>query len=78
MTKPTMTLQEKQILLNKLVGELNENLALIDEFEDINEVKVSEIEKLRKDILAVNPDFKDDYENEILLLNKKTYTNEIK
>lgn len=78
MTKPTMTLQEKQILLNKLVGELNENLALIDEFEDINEVKVSEIEKLRKDILAVNPDFKDDYENEILLLKNKTLIDDIK
>ena len=59
-----MITKEKQILLNKLLGELNENLALIEEFQDINEVKVYEIEKLRKEILTVNPDFKDDYEND--------------
>ena len=64
MNKPTMITKEKQILLNKLLGELNENLALIEEFQDINEVKVYEIEKLRKEILTVNPDFKDDYEND--------------
>ena len=73
-----MTVQEQQILLNKLVGELNENLALIDEFEDMNVVKVYKIEKLRKEILAVNPDFKDDYESEILLLKNKIYLDGVK
>ena len=77
MDKPRMTIQEKKTVLNKLIAEVNENLSLIDEFEDMNEVKAHEIEKLRKEILAVNPDYKDDYEIELSVLKNKKSKSEL-
>lgn len=65
MNKAYLITQEKEKLVNQLVNELNNNLALIHDLEDMNDEKNYQIKKLKKEILTINPEFKDHFETQL-------------
>jgi len=51
--------EKKEKLINQLIDELHDNLAKIEELDDMNVHKIYQINILRAEILQVNSSFRD-------------------
>ena len=53
---------KKEKLINQLIDELHDNLATIEELDDMNVHKIYQINTLRAEILQVNSSFRDNFQ----------------